>query len=237
VVKPHFISIKDIAGVSQERLLSRLDAFRLRGYTAQQIKSSIEAYINANPTCRCCVVDGLLDLIINFNDITESKALSDWLKDFTERNNLLLIVIVHLGRKENMTLGHIGAFADRYAQSTLKVEKNAKENTFELSASMLRESDEFTPINIRRGEDGMFYDVEVEATTKQRTYKDWTRIEHKRNASMVLKEVGQKYNDLVVDVKERFAIGVNAAKTLIKMWVDDNVIYKNHDGFYKYNVN
>jgi hypothetical protein len=232
----HINQIKTLAGVTDEVFTSKLDAYRLRGASAAYIIQCLKKHIENNPNCKCYVIDGLLDLITDFNNITECKILTDWLKEITEIHNLLFIVVIHLGRKENMTLGHIGAFADRYAQSTLKVEKNVKENCFELTASLLRESDDFDAINIRRGEDGLFYDVEVEQPQMQRTYKDWNDIELRKAASVCVKEIGTNYGELIDECKERFNIGVNACKALIKTWIDNKIIYKNVSGLYIYNT-
>jgi len=103
------------------------------------------------------IVDGLLDLIKNYNDESESRELVDWLKWITAEYNILLIGVIHLGKKDNHTLGHFGSMIDRYAQSVLEVEKNKEYSVYTLKPKYLRSSADFTPQSIQYN--GQYYSV------------------------------------------------------------------------------
>lgn len=94
------------------------------------------------------VVDGLLDLISNYNDEGQSRALVDWLKKITNDHKVLLIGVIHLGKKDNHTLGHFGSMADRYAQSVLEVVKDKERGIYTLKSKFLRSAGDFNEINL-----------------------------------------------------------------------------------------
>ena len=74
----------------------------------------------------------MLDLIHNFNDEVESKMLIEWLKFLTNEYNVLIIGVVHLGKRDNHTLGHFGSMVDRYAQSVVEVVKDKENDIFRI---------------------------------------------------------------------------------------------------------
>jgi hypothetical protein len=133
-------------------------AYRMRDCTPKEIQAYIEYIIQLRPDCSVLVIDGLLDLLMNYNDEVESRMLINWLKKITSQANILLIGVVHTGKKDGMTLGHFGSMIDRYCQSVLTVEKDSKEQTFELKGKFLRSDIEFSPIKIIN-ESGIFRQV------------------------------------------------------------------------------
>jgi len=133
-------------------------AYRMRDLNPKEIQAYIEYIIQLRPDCGVLVIDGLLDLLMNYNDEVESRMLINWLKKITSQANILLIGVVHTGKKDGMTLGHFGSMIDRYCQSVLTVEKDSKEQTFELKGKFLRSDIEFSPIKIIN-ESGVFRQV------------------------------------------------------------------------------
>ena len=59
-----------------------------------------------------------------------------------------MIGVLHLGKGQGETLGHLGSNTDRWAQSTMIVEKNKDLGQFILKPKFLRSSDDFDPIAI-----------------------------------------------------------------------------------------
>lgn len=139
--------IKKFIGLN--RMPENLDAFQVREDNHITIMQYIELYLSENADCCVLLIDGLLDLISNFNDETESKALIQWIKRITKQYNCLIITVIHLGKKDNQTLGHLGSMADRYAQSTLLIEKDKEQQCFTLSSKFMRSDEDFDPITIK----------------------------------------------------------------------------------------
>lgn len=137
--------IKSLCGIYE--LPVTFSAFTTRQDNADMNKRLIEEYIKIK-TSSVIIVDGMLDLIQNYNDENESRELIDWLKLITAKYSVLIIGVIHTGKKDNHTLGHFGSMADRYAQSVLEVVKDKSNNTLVLSAKYLRSAPEFEPISI-----------------------------------------------------------------------------------------
>lgn len=137
--------VRRIAGV--DKLPDFFNAFATRSEEASTNVALIDLYIKKwKPGI--VIVDGFLDLISNYNDEGQSRALIDWLKKITNDSGVLLIGVIHLGKKDNHTLGHFGSMADRYAQSVLEVVKDRERQVFTLQPKYLRSAAEFNPISI-----------------------------------------------------------------------------------------
>jgi hypothetical protein len=75
--------------------------------------------------------------------------LIEWLKFLTNEYNVLIIGVVHLGKRDNHTLGHFGSMVDRYAQSVVEVVKDKENDIFMMKAKYLRSSADFNDICIQ----------------------------------------------------------------------------------------
>lgn len=135
--------------IDLHRLPEKLDAFAVREDNHKTIMQYIETYLLKTPDCAVLIIDGLLDLIMNYNDEAESRQLVQFLKTITKRFNVLIITVIHLGKKDNQTLGHLGSASDRYAQSTLLVEKDKEQQCFTLSSRFMRSDEDFQAISIK----------------------------------------------------------------------------------------
>jgi hypothetical protein len=110
------------------------------------IKKFIEIYLQINSDCCILVVDGLLDLCLNYNCEIETRLLTNWFKKITKIYNILLIGILHTSKGTGDTLGHLGSNCDRWAQSTLLVERNKESAQITLKPKFLRSAPDFDPI-------------------------------------------------------------------------------------------
>ena len=137
--------IKYLAG---SELPPYFDAYSMREDMPSKIKMMVEQYLIDNPDCAVCFIDGFLDLCLNYNDERETRLLTNWFKRITKQYNCLLIGVIHLSKGVGETLGHLGSNTDRWAQSTMIVEKVKETNQFVLKPKYLRSSDDFEPIAI-----------------------------------------------------------------------------------------
>jgi hypothetical protein len=125
-----------------------LHAYQLRQDSFDTIRLMLDVYLENNKFTSVVIVDGLLDLLLNFNDEKESRLLIDYLKQLTNKYNVLIIGVVHTGKKDNNTIGHFGSMVDRYAQSVVEVVKDKLNNVFILKSKLLRSSADFNDIAI-----------------------------------------------------------------------------------------
>lgn len=157
------------------RLPSLFDSFILRQDGHITIMRYIEEYLKAFPDCAVLVLDGLLDLILNYNSEEECRLLIQFIKRITAQFNILLITVLHLGKKDKETLGHLGSASDRYAQSTLIIEKDKEQQTYNLSPKFMRSDSDFETVSIKNFS-GVWQQVAYEAPiTEQMKRKPKTK--------------------------------------------------------------
>ena len=123
------------------------DAFLFSGDSAADIMQAINHYLKTAENIGILIIDGILDLIDNMNDESASKRLIRQLKRWARKYGILIITVLHLGKKDMSSIGHIGSASDRYAQSTLTIEKN-KIGNFECRPKFLRSAKDFETIEI-----------------------------------------------------------------------------------------
>jgi RecA-family ATPase len=130
-------------------LPEEIDAFNTREDSPKIIRALIVEYLKTNPECSVLVIDGFLDLCFNYNDEVETRMLTNWFKKITKEYNIFLIGVLHTGKGgNNDTLGHLGSNTDRWANSTIVVEKDKERGLFVMKPKFLRSSPDFEPIAI-----------------------------------------------------------------------------------------
>jgi hypothetical protein len=131
----------------------RLDTLNFRRSEPEQIRQAIPFYLANEKKCSCIFIDNIGDLLFDYNDVGQSKKLIHDFKKWSTDYNVLIVCILHLGKGNNTSIGHLGAGLDRYAQSVLKVEKDKEKKVYTLSGEdYLRSAAPFTPIDIRYDE-------------------------------------------------------------------------------------
>lgn len=141
--------IKKLAKV--ENIYNVFDAFTVTEHSTTTILHLIKTYLQNTPDIAVIIIDGLLDLIDNFNDERASKNLIKILRSWAKKYDILIITVLHLGKKDNMALGHLGSTSSRYCQSELEIAKT-KNNTYTLTPKMLRSAGNFEPVEIMYSE-------------------------------------------------------------------------------------
>jgi len=226
--------INKIKGFSElSELPPTFNAFQVREDASASIRRMIERYLELNPDCAVIIIDGLLDLLTNYNDERESSLLAKWLKKVTKIYKVLVITVLHQSKSNLSTTGHIGAASDRFAQSTLDIVKDRDKNTYVLSSRFMRSDSDFDPITLMNF-NGVFQQVETE-TNKPIIIKkasDLDDMEVTRLCNLIV-NIPMDYNDIVDEIIERTANGKTFAKNLVKIWISKSLIIKDHNNKYK----
>lgn len=207
------------------------DAYRVREDHPTQIKEMVEMYLQDTPECSVMVIDGFLDLLLNFNDEIESRMLINWLKRLTKLYNCLIIGVLHLGKKDGHTLGHLGSMVDRYTQSLLKITKDKEQLTYSLSAEMMRSDVDFQPIVLQNLQ-GHWIET-FAATDEPKVKRELTLQEHKDKLYKVFNYRPElSYKELCQCICEEYCIGLNKAKQLVIELKSKNLLQKNQNSDY-----
>ena len=211
-------------------LPDNFNAFQVREDASSSIRKMIERYLELNPDCSVIIVDGLLDLLVNYNDEKEASLLVKWLKKITKIYNVLLITVLHQSKSNLSTTGHIGSASDRFAQSTLDIVKDKDKNTYTLSSRFMRSDSDFEPISLMNF-NGIFQQVDADPVKKGNKASDLSDMDSKSICYQVLVSA-LTYNDLLDEIVERTAQSKTYAKNLIKIWISKGWIVKDHTNKY-----
>lgn len=144
---------KAIRSLSKKaNIYDKLDVFSVVEFSSKQILFLVRVYLKNTPNCAVLIIDGLLDCIDNMNNEIEAKQVIKNIRKMAKEHDVLIVTVLHLSKKDKMSIGHIGSASDRYAQSTLEVEKS-KEGTFILSPKLLRSAGWFDSIELMYNEE------------------------------------------------------------------------------------
>jgi len=227
-----FRQINKIKGFCEMSILpDYFNAYQVREDGSGLIRRMIETYLDANPDCAVIIIDGLLDLLVNYNDEKESSLLTKWLKKITKIYNVLLVTVLHQSKSNLSTTGHIGSASDRFAQSTLDIVKEKEKNAYVLTSRFMRSDSDFDPITLINF-NGIFQQVETEHKTT--TGKKATDLPDTESRSLCFQiiSIPSNYNDISDEIIERTATSKGYAKNLIKIWITKGWIIKNKDNKY-----
>jgi len=101
--------IHSLLGWDDTENTDRLHVYSLRrmdlAMRCEYIAAKVQAY---KPTA--IIIDGIADLMINFNDVEESSQLIDWLMKLSADNNCAVITVLHENKSkdDNGMKGHLG---------------------------------------------------------------------------------------------------------------------------------
>lgn len=102
----------------------KFDYFHLRSLSTEKRKSLIDSYLKENQEVGFLVIDGIVDLLNDFNDLKESKELVQWIMTITERYNIHILLILHTNFSDGKARGHLGSILGQKAETVFKIEKN-----------------------------------------------------------------------------------------------------------------
>lgn len=195
-------------------------AYSARSLNVDEIINMVDAICINNPNLGLLCIDGLLDLVNDINDVREAKQAIHYIKTTCDKYDIGIIGILHQNKGTNFSLGHLGSFASRFAQSELSIEKQEYGSSI-MSATFLRSANEFNPIEIDFNEDINGYDL-VSNFSRANHYNSISLIEQIFNGKVAL-----TYKDLVAGTK--IATNQNnyqVEKKIIPIWYAEKLIEK-----------
>jgi hypothetical protein len=236
-------NIKKLAGI--ETFPQRFDAFCTREDDPESRLNMMERYLQLNPDQAVMIIDGLLDLTHSFNDETTCSKLVQRITTWTKIYNCFIIAVLHRSKNTGSTIGHLGAFANRKAQSVLLTEKDRESGCIVLKPEYLRDSVGFAPIAItydnhlhnwvqtiyEGGGDGSA-DFKPKGRQRKLRPSELDMQDHKSKVLQIFNSNGtQKYGELVDNIEEIYAAGTNWAKECVSFLLTQELIFKTVNGY------
>ena len=209
--------------IGRNNLPDNLQLFNCREDSPADIIELINTYLQLNGEIGCLIIDGILDLVNDFNNIVECNQLIQWLKKITKNYNMLVMVVLHLGKKDKMSLGHLGSFLDRKSQSVLIIEK--ENNIMTMKPQYLRSCENFVPVSVHNVNGNW-----VETAEGSKVETSLYGLEKDSLIRMALLEP-LPYKQLVDVISERTGKGATTVKKIIKDWIADGSIIKSGNNY------
>jgi hypothetical protein len=209
--------------IGRQNLPAELQMYNCREDNPAEIKDLIDTYLQLNGDCGCLIIDGILDLVNDFNNIVECNLIIQWMKKITKNYNLLLMVVLHLGKKDKNSLGHLGSFLDRKSQSVIIIEK--ENNVMTMKPQFLRSCENFIPISVHNVGGNW-----IETAEGSKVEGSLYGLEKDSLIRMALLEP-IPYKKLVDAISERTGKGATTVKKIIKDWIADGSIIKSGNNY------
>jgi hypothetical protein len=209
--------------MGRQNLPEEIQMYNCREDNPSEIKDLIDTYLQLNGDCGCLIIDGILDLVNDFNNIVECNLIIQWMKKITKNYNLLLMVVLHLGKKDKNSLGHLGSFLDRKSQSVLIIEK--ENNIMTMKPQYLRSCENFIPISVHNVGGNW-----IETAEGSKVDSSLYGLEKDSLIRMALLEP-IPYKQLVDTIIERTGKGATTVKKIIKDWIADGSIIKSGNNY------
>jgi hypothetical protein len=218
-----FQSLKRLAAIVRRPLadIQNFSVYTARAGDVADICKLIELILTNNPKIGLLAIDGLLDLVNDINDVRESKAAITFIKQICDKYNVAIIGIIHQNKGTNFSLGHLGAFASRFAQSEFSITKSDDDNTSKLESIYLRSADKVNDIIIDYDESRNVYDV-VDNINRPIDYIGLDIINKVFDGRVALTYKDLLTSTIITTGQTRYHV----EKKIIPMWYAENLIYK-----------
>jgi hypothetical protein len=218
-----FQSLKRLAAIVRRPLadIQNFSVYTARAGDVADICQLIEQILTHNPKIGLLAIDGLLDLVNDINDVRESKTAITFIKKICDKYNVAIIGIIHQNKGTNFSLGHLGAFASRFAQSEFSITKSEDDNTSKLESIYLRSADKVNDIIIDFDESRNVYDI-VSNINKPVQFINPDIIKKIFDGRVAL-----TYKDLIQQtVIQTGETRYHVEKRIIPVWYAENLIHK-----------
>jgi hypothetical protein len=133
-------------------------AYSTRSLSLDETLTAITKIADNTPNLGVIAIDGLIDLVNDINDVREAKECIHYIKNLADKKNIGIIGIIHQNKGTNFSLGHLGSFASRFAQSELSIEKTDSGSSI-MKPTYLRSADDFQAIEIDYDQNYNRYDL------------------------------------------------------------------------------
>lgn len=100
------------------------------------------------------VLDGLVDLCLNFNDIPASQSVMDLIMRITAETNAVLITVLHTTKSDGFVRGHLGSFLQQKADYVIQVSP-MEENIYSQAKALDARGKPMAPINFVQGDNDL----------------------------------------------------------------------------------
>lgn len=228
------------AGITEEEAGENYGIFNLRGIVEnEQKKQMIEAML-AEDHPDVLVIDGIVDLINNFNEVDESKELIAWLMYLADTYKLVLFCVLHTNKNsmDHNMRGHLGTMSEQKCDTTTECEKDEKSGIVTVKCASSRHCP-YPDWSFTWDADGNLVDADEQRAELARQKAEELKAERDRKSQEQKEERKQKMLTIVKNnggsisrssltdlLEKEFSVSRKTVSPLITAWVEDGTVYE-----------
>jgi hypothetical protein len=186
--------------------------FKIYGLRSKSVQERIEIIqhaIYSQNDVLFVAIDGIRDLVFDFNDPKESSTIVGMLMKWSEERNIHIMTVLHQNKGDNNARGHLGTELINKAETVISVTKNTKNPAVSIVAAEYCREEEFSPFALGVNQEALPYVAEdwspsdKDNQKKMNTPFDYPVKTHEMILDGTFYEAGQqlKYSSLVQQVK------------------------------------
>ena len=226
--------------INNDKLPKQFSSYLFRQYDPEVIIQSIIQIMETKKP-KLLFIDNLTELALNPNDMIESKKIIQFLKKISSQYNCGVVCLLHLSKSNSFTLGNLGSYADRGAQSVLKVSYDKESQCSTMECLMLRSDAHFEPISIMYSDEDKKYVIVENPTADPKEKKKKFNMGNFTNEEILARcdiiyqfQKEYSYNAIVQQLGQLFGIGQTITKQTIVPYLIFKKIIITENGIYKY---
>lgn len=228
-----------LANITEEEAGDNYSIFNLRGtIDNQEKKSMIEAVLKADRP-DVLVIDGIVDLINNFNEVDESKELIAWLMYLADKYNIVLICVLHTNKNsmDHNMRGHLGTMSEQKCDTTTECIKddagivtvtcaNSRHRPYPDWSFTWDEAGNLVDADSQRAELARQRAEEQKAIREQKSQEQ--KEERKQKMLTIVKDHGGRISrSSLTDLLEKeFNVSRKTISPLITGWAKDGIVFE-----------
>lgn len=130
-----------------ESHIEGFNMYAIKRYDTNQRKKIIETVIKKDRP-DVVIIDGIRDLMLDFNDLKETTQLVNWLMMLIDKYNCHLSLILHLNKSDQNARGHIGTELINKCESAVVIEKSQDDANKSILRPMETRGEQFKAIEM-----------------------------------------------------------------------------------------
>jgi len=141
--------------------------FALRDSEPKERKEVIEFFLAQHKNkISYILIDGIVDLLYDFNDLKECSELVQWVMRITKVYGVHCTCILHENMSDGKARGHIGTMLAQKAETVIRVEKDKKQSNRSTITGVDTRGVGFTPFDIEIDSSGYPHLIDSEEKVK-----------------------------------------------------------------------
>lgn len=186
-----------------------------------------------------CVIDGIRDLLMDFNSNEETSKVISNIMRLSFEYNALIVCVIHVTKSHGNMRGALGTALEDKSETVIKVEKDDKEKNRSKVYPIYSRHKDFEAFEIEWSDEaGGYIKVDPAINEGGRPKKAMLSDEdHRRMLEWAFNGRKLGYKAMIDSIKAIYQVGDNKAKEIAKMGLEAGYISNNDfDRTYQYNT-